>query len=530
MTPPPFAFEVDGRSLDPVTVRRVLAGGPIRPRLADEARARMLASRAVVERAIDEGRTVYGVNTGFGKLANQRIAPAQLRQLQINLLRSHACGVGTPLPDRVVRLALLFRANALAVGYSGVRPLLVETLLEMAAKDVLPRVPEQGSVGASGDLAPLAHLALPLIGEGTVRVDGAERPGGDAMQAAGIALVALEAKEGIALINGIQISTAIGAAMLDDADRLLRIADLAAAMSVDALLGSKTPFDPRIQAVRPHPGQATTARNVRALLEGSEILASHAGCDKVQDAYSLRCVPQVHGAARDALAHASEVVYREINAATDNPLVFAEEGEVLSGGNFHGEPVALVMDHAALAVHELGSISERRIESIVNPALSTGLPAFLAVDGGLQSGFMMAQVTAAALVCETRTGLGPASAESLPTSANQEDHVSLSPLAARVAAFVTRSVASILAIELLTATRGIEFRRPRQAGRGIEAAMARLRARVPAGDDDVALGPMIDAVRTWMLEPGWLSAVENVAGPLEGIPGFHPELQEEADS
>lgn len=492
-------IRVDGRSIGPGDVRAVLAGRAAGYDLDDEARERIVAARAVIERVVAEGRTVYGVNTGFGKLADRRIAPEKVRDLQRNLIRSHACGVGAPLPDEVVALALLFRANALAVGRSGVRPELVTTLLAMLERGVRPVVPEKGSVGASGDLAPLAHLALPLIGEGRARRDGTEAAGADAMAAAGIEPLALEAKEGLALINGIQVTTAIGARMLDLADVLVRTADAAAATSLEALLGSIVPFDPRIHAARPHPGQAATAENVRALLDGSEILPSHAGPHKVQDAYSLRCVPQVHGAARDALAHAETVLFREVNAATDNPLVFAEEGEVLSGGNFHGEPVALVMDHAALALHELGSISERRVESIVNPTLSEGLPPFLAKEGGLQSGFMIAQVTAAALVCETRTLLGPASAESIPTSANQEDHVSLAPLAARRAAQVAGELATILAIELLAACRGLDFRKPLRPGRGVAAVYDLIRSHLPERDDDRPLAPEIETVRSLVL-------------------------------
>jgi histidine ammonia-lyase len=338
------------------------------------------------------------------------------------------------------------------------------------------------------------------------------------MEKAGVPTLTLEAKEGLALINGIQITTAIGARALEVADRLLRTADLAAAMSLEALLGTDVPFDPRIHAARPHPGQALTAGNVRSLLQGSAILPSHSGPHKVQDAYSLRCVPQVHGAARDALTYAREVLYREVNSATDNPLVFAEEGDVLSGGNFHGEPVALALDHAALALHELGSISERRIESIVNPALSSGLPAFLALEGGLQSGYMMAQVTAAALVCETRTLCTPAAAESIPTSANQEDHVSLSPLAARHAAEVAGNVATVLAIEILTAARGLDLRLPLRPGGGIAAAYDALRERVPRMDEDRPLAPAIETVRNLVLEGSLVSAAEGVAAPLVGLP------------
>lgn len=510
-------LSVDGRTLSPKTVRRILAGEPYEAVLDEKARGRIEASRAVVSQAIAEDRTIYGVNTGFGKLADQRIPTDQIKQLQVNLLRSHACGVGAPLPEEEVALALLFRANALAVGCSGIRPVVVETLLAMLNKGVRPVVPRKGSVGASGDLAPLAHLALPLIGEGIASFQGRRTSGDRAMRRAGIETITLEAKEGLALINGIQVSSAISARALDVGERLLRTADLAAAMSLEALLGTDVPFDERIHAVRPHPGQRVSAENVRHLLEGSRILPSHKGPHKVQDAYSLRCVPQVHGAVRDALTHARSVVYREINSATDNPLVFAEQGDVLSGGNFHGEPVALVMDHAKVALHELGSISERRMESIVNPALSSGLPPFLALEGGLQSGFMMAQVTSAALVCETRTLCVPASAESIPTSANQEDHVSLSPLAARMCAEVAGNVATVLAIEILAAARGLDLRLPLRPGNGVAAAYDYIRERVPRCDDDAPLAPMMEDVRNIVLDRDFLEAVEEVSGPIKGL-------------
>ena len=508
---------VDGQTLGPETVRLVLSGEPFVAELDPDALGRIKAARAVIEQAIAEDRTIYGVNTGFGKLADQRIPNDKLRQLQVNLLRSHACGVGAPLPEEEVALALLFRANALAVGCSGIRPVVVDTLLAMLNQGVRPEVPRKGSVGASGDLAPLAHLALPLIGEGVAVVNGRRMSGGRAMARAGIETITLQAKEGLALINGIQITSAISTRVLDVGDRLLRTADLAAAMSLEALFGTDVPFDDRIHAVRPHPGQRVSAANVRSLLKGSEILPSHQGPHKVQDAYSLRCVPQVHGAVRDALSYAKRVVYREINSATDNPLVFVEEGDVLSGGNFHGEPVALVMDHATLGLHELGSISERRMESIVNPALSSGLPAFLALEGGLQSGFMMAQVTSAALVCETRTLCVPAAAESIPTSANQEDHVSLSPLAARKCAEVAGNVATILAIEILAAARGLDLRLPLHPGKGVAAAYDYIRQRVPRCDDDTPIAPMMEEVRNIVLDTHFLDAVEAVSGPLAGL-------------
>jgi len=510
-------IRVDGRSLSPSDVRALLRGEVEGGELDAEARLRVEASRAVIDEVVATGRTVYGVNTGFGKLADRKIPADKVRDLQRNLLRSHACGVGAPLPDEEVALALLFRANALAVGCSGVRPVLIETLLRMLEEGVRPVVPEKGSVGASGDLAPLAHLALPLMGEGSARYAGAEMAGAEAMAAAGIPTLVVEAKEGLALINGVQVSTAIGARALDTADLLLRTADLAAATSVEALFGSVAPFDARIQAARPHPGQGDTASNVRRILEESEIIPAHAGPHKVQDAYSLRCVPQVHGAVRDALRYALAVVYREVNSATDNPLVFAEEGEVKSGGNFHGEPVALAMDHAKLAIHELGSISERRIESIVNPTLSEGLPPFLTAESGLQSGFMMVQVTAASLVCETRGLCFPASSDSIPTSANQEDHVSLASIAARRAAQVADEVAAVLAIEFLAACRGLDFRKPLRPGRGVAAAYDLLRERLPERDDDRPLAPEIETVKRMVLSGELIAAAEVVSGPLTGV-------------
>ncbi|MEN8149026.1 MAG: histidine ammonia-lyase [Planctomycetota bacterium] len=509
---------LDGRSLGPDDVAAILEGSDFDVVLDADALARIEAARATVEKGIEDGRTIYGVNTGFGKLADQSIPPDQVRTLQRNLLLSHACGVGPALPDEIVALAMLFRANSLAVGCSGCRPIVVETLVKMLKLGVRPVVPRKGSVGACGDLAPLAHLALPMIGEGKACLRGEEMEGARAMARAGVTPITLEAKEGLALINGVQISSAIGARVLYMAGRLLRTADLAAAMSLEALLGTDVPFDPRIHAARPHPGQGKTAENVRTLLADSEILVSHREHrHKVQDAYSLRCVPQVHGASRDSLEHAATVVYREVNSATDNPLVFAEEGDVLSGGNFHGEPVAMVMDHSTLALHELGSISERRIESIVNPSLSSGLPPFLAIEGGLHSGFMMAQVTAAALVCETRTLCHPASAESIPTSANQEDHVSMSTVASRKALHVADDVGSILAIEILAASRGLDLRKPLAPGKGVKAAYDFVRGRVPAREEDRMLAPEIEKVRGIVLGEGLLEAVEKVVGPLIGI-------------
>jgi histidine ammonia-lyase len=407
------------------------------------------------------------VTTGFGKFADVAIPSDQIADLQKNLIRSHAAGVGPPLAAPAVRAMMLLRANALARGNSGIRVSTVRTLLAMLAADILPVIPAQGSVGASGDLAPLAHLALALIGEGRVHVRGREARADRALARAGIRPVALGAKEGLALINGVQMSVAVGGLALARAIDLCRVADVIGAASVDASRGSDAAFDARIVAARPHPGAIATAKNLRALLAGSAIRESHRGCGRVQDNYALRCMPQVHGAARDAFAHAHAVLEREMNSATDNPLVFAGKGDILSGGNFHGAPVGLVLDYAAIAATDLASISERRIEKLVNPALSE-LPAFLVREGGLHSGLMMAQVTAAALVSECKVLSHPASVDSIPTSAAKEDHVSMSPIAARKLAAIVENLERVLAIEAIAAFQAMEFLRPLASSAPIE--------------------------------------------------------------
>jgi histidine ammonia-lyase len=430
-----------------------------RAALSPAARRAMAASRRVVDRAVRRGARIYGVTTGFGKFADVAIPPHQIAELQRNLIRSHAAGVGPALGASDVRAMMVLRANALARGNSGIRVATVETLLAMLAADVLPVVPSQGSVGASGDLAPLAHLALAMIGEGRVLARGREGSAAVALRRARIRPVDLGAKEGLALINGVQMSVAVGGLALARAIALSRIADLVGAATVDASRGSDTAFDARITAARPHPGAVASAKNLRALLRGSAIRESHRGCGRVQDNYSLRCMPQVHGAARDAFGHAKDVLEREMNSATDNPLVFAAAGAILSGGNFHGAPVGLVLDYAAVAATDLASISERRIEKLVNPALSE-LPAFLVREGGLHSGLMMAQVTAAALVSECKILAHPASVDSIPTSAAKEDHVSMSPIAARKLAAIVSNLERVLAIEAIAAIQAMEFLRP----------------------------------------------------------------------
>lgn len=489
---------IDGASLDTASLEDVARRG--RPvALTDDARARVRGARLVVDDAVARGAVVYGVTTGFGNFADVHIPLDHLRELQLNLLRSHAAGVGAPLGEAETRALMLLRANVLARGYSGVRVETLELLVEMLNRGVHPLVPSQGSVGASGDLAPLAHLALPLVGEGLCRLDGRLASGREALQAAGLAPVQLEPKEGLALINGTQLMTAVGGLAAGDARRVARAADVVGALTLDALLGTDVAFDPRIHAARPHPGQQASARNLRRLLAGSALRESHRNCGRVQDAYSLRCMPQVHGAARDALEYARRACETEMNSATDNPMVFAETGEILSGGNFHGQPVALACDVVAIAAAQLGAISERRTERLVNPSLS-GLPAFLAREGGLHSGLMMAHVTAAALASESKVLAHPASVDSIPTSAGKEDHVSMGPTAAWKAARAAANAARVLAVELLAACEAVEFHRPLRSSAALEAVVAAVREHVPNHGQDRVLGPEIEALAALVLE------------------------------
>lgn len=476
--------EIDGCTLTPEAVEAVAGGAAVT--VAPSALQRVARSRQMVERILREGRAVYGVSTGVGELRTVWISPEDAAALQRNIVRSHAAGVGAPLPESVVRAMMALRANALALGYSGVRPLVIQTLADMLERGVHPVIPEQGSLGASGDLAPLAHLALVVIGEGEATYRGARLPGGQAMREAGLQPLVLEAKEGIALINGTQFVSAIGVLFLLGAERLALIADVAGALSLEALRGTDRAFHPLLHLTRQHPGQIASARHLLLLLQGSERVhrSSHPG---VQDAYALRCMPQVHGAVRQALAHLREVLTVEINSATDNPLLFPDQDEVISGGNFHAEPLALALDYAAMAVAELATISERRIERLVNPYLS-GLPAFLTGRGGLQSGYMLAQYTAAALASENKVLCHPASVDSIPTSANQEDHVSMGAHAARKAAAVLRNSQQVLAIELVVAAQGIEMGENTLAlGRGTAAAYRCVRDAVPSLEDDRVL-------------------------------------------
>ncbi|WP_437479006.1 histidine ammonia-lyase [Sorangium sp. So ce1014] len=484
-----------------------------------EARERAEASRRAIDAIVaagDAAPAVYGINTGFGALAETRIADHDIRALQRNLVRSHACGVGPDLGEAEVRAMIVLRAQVIALGHSGVRTEVLDLLAALIERGVCPRIPAQGSVGASGDLAPLAHLALSLIGEGEARFEGQLMPSAVALAKAGVAPLALAAKEGLALINGTQYMTALGALALRDAAALCTVADIAGAVSLEALMGSKRPFDERLMRVRPHPGQAGTAGNLRTLLGGSEIMQSHADCPRVQDAYSLRCMPQVHGATRDALAWATEVLTREVNSVTDNPTVFLGEGgaELLSGGNFHGQPVALALDLAAMAAAELANISERRVEQLVNPALSTGLTPFLAPRSGLHSGFMIAQVASASLVSENKVLCHPASVDSIPSSAGREDHVSMGSISARKLSQVIENVRSSLAIELITAAQGVDQRRPLRPSAGVAAAHAAIRRVVPELLEDRPLYLDIAAATELIRSGALIAAVEEAVGSL----------------
>jgi histidine ammonia-lyase len=461
--------------------------------LPSDAWTALAQSRAGVERALASGKPIYGVNTGFGRLAQTRIPPEQLKTLQRNLVLSHAAGVGAPLPGPVVRLVLALKIASLARGYSGVRPVVVERLLELLNKGVLPEIPEQGSVGASGDLAPLAHLSAVLIGEGSARFKGEGMTAREALSRAGLAPLELEAKEGLALLNGTQVSTALALSNLFAAEANLEAALIAGAMATDAIKGSDTPFDARIHQARGQQGQIDAAAALRALIAGSDIRKSHLSCERVQDPYSVRCQPQVLGACLDMLRHAARVLEIEANAATDNPLVF-EDGAILSGGNFHAEPVAIAADGLAIAIAEIGGLAERQIALLIDSSLS-GLPPFLTEDGGVNSGFMIAHVTAASLASENKSLAHPASVDSLPTSANQEDFVSMATFAARRLGPMNGNTANILAIELLAAAEGIEFHRPLKSSAALEQAHATIRSRVPRLARDRFFAPAIAAAR-----------------------------------
>ena len=495
----------------PLTTLVALSRPKNRIALTDRSKKRVDACRAIVDRAVQKGATMYGINTGFGKLAGVRIDDQQLGQLQKNLLLSHATGVGEPLTVEQSRLAFALRIHNLALGNSGVRRKLIEQAIALWNADMIPVIPSQGSVGASGDLAPLSHMALPLIGCGEVLHGGKVISGAAALKRLKRKPLELAEKEGLALINGTQIMTAIGCLVMDQALRLCRAADIACAMTVEALRGSRSPFDPRVHELRPHEGQIATAANMRALLEHSEVMGDPRSFDRVQDAYSLRCAPQVHGAAKDGVRYGLDVLVTEANSVTDNPLVF--KGDVISAGNFHGQPVSQALDYVKVAVSTLANISERRVEQLVNPDIS-GLPAFLAKNPGLESGFMIPQVVAASLASENKTLAHPASVDTVPTSANREDHVSMGVTAARHADRVVANTAKVLGIELLCAAQGMDLGSKRKPGVGVVAAYRALRRRVAGLDGDRFLAPDLAEAERVIVDGALVAAVERKIGPL----------------
>ncbi len=499
MNTKPSAVTLNPGQVDLALLRRIHAGG-LTLSLAASTAAPMEAARAAVQRIVDNDEVVYGINTGFGKLASTRIGNDHLAELQRNLVLSHSVGTGDPLDAAVVRLVLATKAVSLARGHSGVRPALAEALLQLFNAGLTPSIPCKGSVGASGDLAPLAHLACVLIGEGEAfTADGKRVSGAEAMRLIGLEPFVLGPKEGLALLNGTQVSTALALSGLFGAEKVFAAALMSGALSLEAIQGSIKPFDPRIHAARGQPGQIAVAGAVRALLEGSEIVPSHADCGRVQDPYSVRCIPQVMGACLDNLNHAARVLVIEANAASDNPLVFTDTGEVISGGNFHAEPVAFAADIIALAISEVGAISERRLALLLDTGLS-GLPPFLVKDGGLNSGFMIAQVTAAALASENKSLAHPGSVDSLPTSANQEDHVSMATYAARRLGDMVGNTAVIVGIEAMAAAQGIELKRGLKSSPLVEAEFAAIRQKVAFLERDRYLAPDIESMKQWALQ------------------------------
>ena len=507
----PGEIELTGEDLTIADVWEVAVGGDAAA-LSPRAHERMRRSRELLESI--RGEHTYGVNTGFGRFVSAHIPDELAGELQVRLLRSHACGVGEPYPAEIVRAALLLRANTLAKGYSGARIETVELLLACLNRGILPVVPARGSVGASGDLAPLAHLALPLIGEGEAWFDGQLLDGATALREAGLEPIRLESKEGLSLVNGTQFMSAMAALGVVRARRLARTADLACALSLESLQGSRSSFQPAVHRARPLAGQRESADNVWRLLEGSAVIESHRWCDKVQDAYSLRCAPQVHGACRDLLAYVEATVGVELNAATDNPLVLLEEGEIVSNGNFHGQPLAFALDALAMAVAELADISERRIERLVNPSLSDGLPPFLVDEGGLNSGFMIPQYVAASLVSENKVLAHPASVDSIPTSAGQEDHVSMGNASGLKALQVLDNAERTLAIELLAGAQAIEFLAPLKPGHGVQATHDFVRTLSPRLHEDRSLASEIEHVASAIRSGAAVDAVQAEVGAL----------------
>lgn len=497
---------IDGKSLTMEEVVLVARHG-YEVELSKSAKEAIEKSRAIVDRFVDEKRTVYGITTGFGKFSDVPISKEETEDLQRNLIISHACGVGPIFSKEIARAIVLLRANALSKGFSGVRPSTVETLLTMLNKDVVPCIPEQGSLGASGDLAPLSHMVLVMIGEGEAMYQGEVIPGRVAMEKAGIPLVRLTSKEGLSLINGTQVMTAVGCLTAYDAVQLMKLADISAAMSAEALGGITDAYDPRVHGIRPHRGQMDTAANLLKLLEGSGN-TTRQGEVRVQDAYALRCVPQIHGASKDALNFVVNKVNIEINSVTDNPLIFPDDEAAISGGNFHGQPMALPFDFLGIALAEIANASERRTERLVNPQLSNGLPAFLTPKGGLHSGFMIAQYAAAALVSENKVLAHPASVDSIPSSANQEDHVSMGTIAARKARDIYNNVSNVIAIEILSAAQGIEFKNPEKLGKGTKIAYELVRTQVEKLVDDRPMYTDINKVAELVRSHAIVKAVE----------------------
>ncbi|WP_093293408.1 histidine ammonia-lyase [Thermoactinomyces sp. DSM 45892] len=503
---------MDGNSITLQVVEQV-AKREIRVSLSNEAKDRVIACRDMVDQLVKDDKVVYGVTTGFGLFSDVSISPADATKLQINLIRSHACAVGKPLPEPVVRTIMLLRANALSKGYSGIRLETLQLLIDCLNQGVHPVIPEQGSLGASGDLAPLSHLALVLMGEGEAIYQGKKLSGADALKQAGLKPITLAAKEGLALINGTQIMTSLGVLAVSQADRLAKIADVIASMTLECLRGIPDAFAEGIQQVRPYPEQASVARNFRTILQGSQLTTSQ-GEIRVQDAYSLRCLPQVHGAVRQVVTYTREKIQIECNAATDNPLLFMEDGQVISGGNFHGQPIAFAMDFLKIGMSELANISERRTERLVNPALSGGLPAFLSHHPGLASGMMILQYVSASLVSENKVLAHPASVDSIPSSANQEDHVSMGTTAARQVTQIIHHVAKVLAIECICAAEAADFVGADKLAPATRRLYELIRSHVPRVVEDRSLSGEIELVASYLLEGDWLSEVEKVTGEL----------------
>lgn len=505
---------IDGQRLTLPDVLRVSREYE-RVELAQQAVQKILAARELVDRIATENRSVYGINTGFGELAQTSISAPDMARLQENLIRSHAAGVGAPLDEDVTRAIMLLRVNALAKGHSGVRLEVIERLIQSLNQRLYPFIPSQGSVGASGDLAPLAHLALVLMGEGECWSSGQRVAAVEVMKEKGIAPIRLLAKEGLGLINGTQLMAGFGCLAVEDARLLLKNAQVAGAMSLEALKGTDKALDEKIHALRPYPGQVKVAANLRRLVKDSRIIASHTGCAKVQDAYTLRCLPQILGPIADTIDYAAKVLAIEINSATDNPLLFPAEGEIISGGNFHGQPLALVMDYLGIALSEMANVAERTIDRLVNPHVS-GLPPFLSPNSGLHSGLMIAQYTAAALVSENKVLAHPASVDSIPTSAGQEDHVSMGSIAARKAAQIVKNVEQVLAIQMLCAAQGIDFHlKDFTPGQGTQAAHRSIRQHVPFWDEDRILYRDIEKVHHLVVHGDIVREVENVIGVID---------------